>query len=150
MYSIGQFRFDRDDVDAALVPVPRDQPLDPLSPGQVIPMAAAFEVFLHETPEQQLDRYGTPAVPATAVNGIEARPAARRQLAGLVVAASPFHGNVVFWPVTDHSQEIEGVVVASAGTTTTGLQFDLLCNPQGIFDFDTIIPHAAFQLGMSE
>ena len=39
---------------------------------------------------------------------------------------------------------------ASAGTTTTGLQFDLLCNPQGIFDFDTKIPHAAFQLGMSE
>ena len=106
MYSIGQFRFDRDDVDAALVPVPRDQPLDPLSPGQVIPMAAAFEVFLHETPEQQLDRYGTPAVPATAVNGIEATclyPQHRKQTVTALIhsnRATPYRAEsgLVLWP----------------------------------------------------
>jgi len=45
MHGIRQFRFYRDDVYAAFLPVACNQPLHPLPPGQVVPMAAASRSF---------------------------------------------------------------------------------------------------------
>ncbi len=93
MYGLCQFRFYGDDIYAAFLPVPGHQTLDPLSPGQVVPMAVAFEVFFHKTFHGYLDRYRKPAVPASGIDAIQASPAAKRQRAGLLVTASPREGD---------------------------------------------------------
>jgi hypothetical protein len=41
MHGLRQFRFYRDDVYAAFLPVAGDQSLDPLTLGQVVPIAVA-------------------------------------------------------------------------------------------------------------
>ena len=60
MHGIRQFRFYRDDANAAFLPVAGDQSLNPLTLGQVVPMAVALEVFLHETFDGQFYRHRTP------------------------------------------------------------------------------------------
>ena len=92
MYGFCQLRFYGDDIYPAFLPVARDQSLDPLSLGQVVPVAVAFEVLFHETFDGYFDRYREPAVPAPGIDAVQAGPAAERQCAGLFAAASPCEG----------------------------------------------------------
>ena len=92
MYSLCQFRFDCDNVYAAFLPVAGDQTLDPLSPGQVVPMAVTFEIFFHKTFNGYFYCDWEPAVPASRIDAVEAGPAAERQGASLFVTAPPGKG----------------------------------------------------------
>ena len=86
---ISQFRFQCDHINAAFMVIARHQSLYPLSPGQIVPMIAAFDVSFHEAAGRNLDRYREPAIPASCVDAVQSCPASQRQLPCLRLSSSP-------------------------------------------------------------